>query len=229
MREFRLEKDFKNRITKISVFVLFLGVISFITSGCGGGEDSLKASDLQPVEQTSVFDAKASDMLAQDAAGTAVVDLDEVELSDTTDKMAQLAIEDYGRANPFLPPDEAATLNRVVSPLPYELVNPPEDATADTDASRIIQTKVSGILFDNHNPAAILNMEGTDYLVRTGDVINNYKILAIYKDNVAVQLGDNIYKAGVGELLALNKLNHNVVPNLEKRFGGSNVKMDIGK
>ena len=49
-------------------------------------------------------------------------------------------------------------------------------------------------------------MEGTDYLVRTGDVINNYKILAIYKDNVAVQLGDNIYKAGVGELLALNKL-----------------------
>lgn len=227
MREFRLEKDFKNIIKKTGIFVLFLSIISFVSAGCGG-EDALKTSDLQPAEQVSVFDEKASDMLAQDSAGTVAVDLDEVNLSET-DKMAQLAIEDYGRVNPFLPPSEAVDMTRAVSSLPYELITPPEDATADSDASRIIRTKVSGILYDNSNPAAILNMEGTDYLVRTGDVINNYKVLAIYKDNVAVQLGDNIYKAGVGELLAENKINHNIVPNLERRFGGSNVKMNIGK
>ena len=227
MREYRLEKDFKNIIKKTGIFVLFLSIISFVSAGCGG-EDALKTSDLQPAEQVSVFDEKASDMLAQDSAGTVAVDLDEVNLSET-DKMAQLAIEDYGRVNPFLPPSEAVDMTRAVSSLPYELITPPEDATADSDASRIIRTKVSGILYDNSNPAAILNMEGTDYLVRTGDVINNYKVLAIYKDNVAVQLGDNIYKAGVGELLAENKINHNIVPNLERRFGGSNVKMNIGK
>lgn len=227
MRECRLEKDFKNTIKKTGIFVLFLSIISFVSAGCGG-EDALKTSDLQPAEQVSVFDEKASDMLAQDSAGTVAVDLDEVNLSET-DKMAQLAIEDYGRVNPFLPPSEAVDMTRAVSSLPYELITPPEDATADSDASRIIRTKVSGILYDNSNPAAILNMEGTDYLVRTGDVINNYKVLAIYKDNVAVQLGDNIYKAGVGELLAENKINHNIVPNLERRFGGSNVKMNIGK
>ena len=227
MRECRLEKDFKNIIKKTGIFVLFLCIISFVSAGCGG-EDALKTSDLQPAEQVSVFDEKASDMLAQDSAGTVAVDLDEVNLSET-DKMAQLAIEDYGRVNPFLPPSEAVDMTRAVSSLPYELITPPEDATADSDASRIIRTKVSGILYDNSNPAAILNMEGTDYLVRTGDVINNYKVLAIYKDNVAVQLGDNIYKAGVGELLAENKINHNIVPNLERRFGGSNVKMNIGK
>ena len=227
MRECRLEKDFKNIIKKTGIFVLFLSIISFVSAGCGG-EDALKTSDLQPAEQVSVFDEKASDMLAQDSAGTVAVDLDEVNLSET-DKMAQLAIEDYGRVNPFLPPSEAVDMTRAVSSLPYELITPPEDATADSDASRIIRTKVSGILYDNSNPAAILNMEGTDYLVRTGDVINNYKVLAIYKDNVAVQLGDNFYKAGVGELLAENKINHNIVPNLERRFGGSNVKMNIGK
>ena len=141
--------------------------------------------------------------------------------------MARMTIEDYGRPNPFLPPSEAIDTTRTVSEMPFELVNPPEDPTVDSDASRIIKTKVSGILYDDHNPAAILNMEGTDYLVRTGDVINNYKVLAIYKNDVAVQLGDNIYKAGVGELLATNKIHHNTVPNLDKRFGGSDVKMSI--
>lgn len=229
MREFRLEKDFLNIIRKISLFALFLCVISFVTSGCGG-DNTLNESDLQPINssQESVFDEKAADMMAKDGGATAVIDIDS-ETADTTDKMAQLAIEDYGRANPFLPPNEAIELTRSVSTLPYELVNPPSDPTVDSDASRIVQTKVSGILFDEHNPAAILNMEGTDYLVRTGDVINNYKVLAIYKNNVAVQLGENIYKAGVGELLATNKINQNIVPNLENRFGGSKVKMDIEK
>ena len=144
------------------------------------------------------------------------------------EKKIVLSVDSAGRANPFLPTFDDFN-NNYYAGIPPQSLLPPDKYGNEPDAQDLLRVAVSGILFDNHNPAAILNMEGTDYLVRTGDVINNYKILAIYKDNVAVQLGDNIYKAGVGELLALNKLNHNVVPNLEKRFGGSNVKMDIGK
>lgn len=227
MRELNLEKDLKYCIKKIMLVPVFLGIIGIISVGCSGGDTSLDQADLQPKNEPvteSVFDAKASSMLAPDAAGNdnEMSSIDETELSPENDKMVNLAIEDYGRPNPFLPPSEAIEMARAASSaLPYELIDPPQDATADSDASRIINTKVSGILYDDHNPAAILNMDGTDYLVRTGDVINNYKVLAIYKTNVAVQLGDNIYKAGVGELLAENKINHNVVPNLERRFGGA--------
>lgn len=239
MREYRTKQELRNKVKKISLFFILMGVIGFVTSGCNGSsDDNISTADLKPAAQSaqeSVFDAKAASVMTDesDAAAdanantNAVVDLDETNLSTDVDKMARMTIEDYGRPNPFLPPSEAIDTTRTVSELPFELVNPPEDPTVDSDASRIIKTKVSGILYDDHNPAAILNMEGTDYLVRTGDVINNYKVLAIYKNDVAVQLGDNIYKAGVGELLATNKIHHNTVPNLDKRFGGSDVKMSI--
>ena len=83
-----------------------------------------------------------------------------------------------------------------------------------------MDTVVSGILFDKFSPSAILNIEGTDYLVKKGDVVNNYKVLAIAQDSVTVQLGKNTYKAGIGEILTEGSLNHNNVSNLSKKFGG---------
>ena len=91
-----------------------------------------------------------------------------------------------------------------------------ENATA----VKVMDTVVSGILFDKYSPSAILNIEGTDYLVKKGDTVNNYKILAIAQDSVTVQLGKNTYKAGIGEILTDGQLNHNNVSNLNKKFGG---------
>lgn len=77
-------------------------------------------------------------------------------------------------------------------------------------------------MFDKYNPSAIINIEDTDYLVRSGDVINGYKILAISPQTVTVQLGSNIYKAGVGEIVTKDEgLNYNQVSNLSKKFGGA--------
>ena len=58
-------------------------------------------------------------------------------------------------------------------------------------------------------------------MVRTGDIINNYKVLSIGKDNVTVQLGANVYKAGVGQLFTGEGINYNTISNLENKFGGS--------
>ena len=79
-------------------------------------------------------------------------------------------------------------------------------------------------MFDKFNPSAILNISGTDYLVRTGDVINGYKVLSIGKDTVTVQYGANVYKASVGELFTGEGVNYNTVSNLENKFGSRRNK-----
>ena len=124
------------------------------------------------------------------------------------------------KANPFLPYREINKSNNVKDVPKYDLVEPPEFLTEGSEAARIMDTVVSGILYDKYSPSAILNIEGNDYLVKKGDVVNNYKILNIMQDNVTVMLGKNTYKAGIGEILTEGSINYNDVSNLNKKFGG---------
>lgn len=143
-----------------------------------------------------------------------------------TGKMVVVQVADSGRSNPFLPAGE----NIVPSSLPkFNLMTPPESVSTDSDADKVMDTTISGILFDKYSPSAIINIGGTDYLVKRGDVINRYKILSIGKDQVVVQLGSNVYKAGVGQLLEQGKMNYNTVANLEKKFGGNEVSIGVRK
>ncbi len=130
------------------------------------------------------------------------------------------------KANPFLPYREISGADAVKTDVPaYSLVEPPEVSGASSDAIRVMDTIVSGILFDKFSPSAILNIEGNDYLVKKGDVVNNYKVLNIAQDSVTVQLGANTYKAGIGEILTEGSLNHNDVSNLSNKFGGVNNEL----
>ena len=101
---------------------------------------------------------------------------------------------------------------------------PPETITVDTTATEVMSTKVSGIMYDKFNPSAILNISGSDYLVRSGDVINGYKVLSIGRETVTVQYGSNVYKASVGEMFSGDGINFNTVSNLNNKFGGSHNK-----
>ena len=123
------------------------------------------------------------------------------------------------KANPFLPYRDIG--GNAVSDVPnYDLVAPPETVNEYSEASRVMDTIVSGILYDKFSPSAILNIEGNDYLVKKGDVVNNYHILNIMQDSVTVKLGANVYKAGIGEILTEGSVNNNDVSNLSKKFGG---------
>jgi hypothetical protein len=147
------------------------------------------------------------------------IQLSNVSVADTSAKKGFISIPSgVVKANPFLPYREggASTLD-----VPrYSLVEPPEVVNENSDAARVMDTIVSGILYDKYSPSAILNIEGNDYLVKKGDVVNNYKVLNIMQDSVTVKLGANVYKAGIGEILTEGALNHNNVSNLSKKFGG---------
>ena len=140
------------------------------------------------------------------------------------EKMVLIAVTNSGRSNPFLP----ATENMSPAALSY-LVAPPETLPVSSEAGRVMTTIISGILYDKYSPSAIINIEGTDYLVKRGDIINQYKILSIDKSQVLVQLGHNTYKAGVGELLSQTDVNYNTVANLNKKFGGNDVSINVRK
>ncbi len=123
------------------------------------------------------------------------------------------------KANPFLPYRDIGTFGTSDVPK-YELVEPPDMVNENSDAARVMDTIVSGILYDKYSPSAILNIEGNDYLVKKGDVVNNYKVMNIMQDSVTVKLGENVYKAGIGEILTEGEVTHNDVSNLSKKFGG---------
>lgn len=124
------------------------------------------------------------------------------------------------KADPFLPYREFSdTFNK---PPKFELIEPPETANEGSEAGRVMDTSVSGILYDTYSPSAIINIEGLDQLVKKGDIISNYEVIDIDRTTVTVKLGNNTYKAGIGEVLTSNNLHHNKVSNLDKKFGGKN-------
>lgn len=126
------------------------------------------------------------------------------------------------KANPFLPYRNIEG-NSLVDDIPaYNLVEPPEALPKNSDAVRVMNVVVSGILYDKYSPSAILNIEGSDYLVKKNDVINNYKVLNIAHDSVTVMLGENSYQAGIGEILTEGSIKYNEVSNLNNKFGGKN-------
>ena len=141
-------------------------------------------------------------------------------------KLVLITVTNSGRQNPFLPTNEGALFTSSASSSFY-LLPPPETLPQNTEASKVIATTISGILYDKFNPSAIINIEGTDYLVKRGDIINSYKILSISKTQVAVQLGKNIYSAGVGELLSQSSINDNNIANLNKKFGGNDISINV--
>lgn len=204
----KLDGYFSPNGKKIFISLVCIAIIAIIFIGISfaGGNRRVETTELpERIEQVSDQERM-----------TAAEDMQEIEIVDiekTEDKMVSLSVEDYGRSNPFLPANGAG--------LGVDLMAPPETLSEGSEAAKVVTTKVSGIMYEANNPSAILNIEGSDYLVRSGDHINNYKVLSISKSLVTVQLGANIYKAGVGEVLPDGEMNFNKEDNLEHKFGGA--------
>lgn len=212
-----------NKKIGVSLVALFMTVI-MITTGCTqGNTDDTAASPEAPVEipQDTVKTGNDGVNAAIAPDDTSAVMENEAIKKDT---MVAMSVENLGRSDPFLPEAEKnvgiKTSNKHLPKPPAILLPPPETLNIDTTATEVMTTKVSGIMYDKLNPSAILNIGGSDYLVRTGDIINGYKVLSIARQTVTVQNGANIYKAGVGELFNSGQINFNTISNLEGKFGG---------
>jgi hypothetical protein len=208
-----------NKKVGVAIVALFLAVIMLNTTGCTNKNDDIQLDNTAP-EELQKDTVKVGDDGLNGAIAPDDVSVVSNQSGVKNGAMVAMSIEDVGRSDPFLPANEQIrTAPKIKSG--YDLLPPPETITVDTTATELISTKVSGIMYDSINPSAILNINGSDYLVRTGDIINNYKILSIGRSTVTVQNGANVYKAGVGEMFSGDGVNFNTVSNLESKFGGS--------
>ena len=212
IRESISAMSLRGKITLISLLVLGLIVgVSLFFVGHGKSETNQESvSNLPSLEDVNIEDENNSLNNPNK----------EIEVLENEGEEARVAfyIEDFGRSNPFLPPAESISNSVKYG---FDLLAPPQTLPSEEEeATKIVTTKVSGIMYNNNSASAILNIEGSDYLVKSGDYINNYKVLAIAPDTVTVQLGDNVYKARVGEVIT-ESLNHNTIDNLSNKFGGA--------
>jgi hypothetical protein len=199
--------------------VLLLAIMLF--AGCAKKEEII-VEEVSLDVNTPVPEVKEQVAVGNDGvkAGIASDNADGVEIvssGEPSERMVTLTVANAGRANPFLP--DAGGVDALGSYVSSEMILPPENITPSPNAEDVITTKVTGILYDKYSPSAIINIEGSDYLVRSGDFIHNYKVLSIAQNNVTVQLGANIYKAGVGEVFTTEGINYNTISNLENKFG----------
>ncbi|OLA95040.1 MAG: hypothetical protein BHW64_00680 [Candidatus Melainabacteria bacterium LEY3_CP_29_8] len=127
-------------------------------------------------------------------------------------------------ANPFLPTIQtnAEKENYNDNALgAYEIISPPKAGEVDEiEVSAMMETKVSGILYDQDNPQAILNYDGQDQLVRRGDRLAGFYVMSITPDKVILKQGSNVYRVSVGQTITDEGINYNVNSNLGKQFGG---------
>lgn len=116
-------------------------------------------------------------------------------------KFVTFSVTNGGRINPFTPPAGFEATKFALSS-DYEILSPPEDipgAEVADDAKQLMDITVSGILFDSVKPSAIINVKGSEYFVQIGDKVDEFQVVAINSQYVAIKNGTNTYKAQVGE------------------------------
>ena len=153
---------------------------------------------------------------------------------DTVDKLADSAAGNANnsivvswnkaRQNPFKPPVFQQTKEdkyEKFGDVQFEIIEPPTELNPDANLTRLLQTQISGILYDNESPSAIVNLGGTDQFVKIGDEISGYKIKNITRNKVEISYKNNTYVASVGELFVPGRLEaQSAVANLNNKFAG---------
>ena len=121
-----------------------------------------------------------------------------------------------GRLYPFNPTGGSSQM--------VDLIMPPVNPEPDPEVQQLMTLKISGIMYTPDSPSAIINIAGSDQLVRKGDKFNGFSVEGISKDKVTVRNGKNTYTASIGETLDIEAVGINAIPNLNKKFAGPYTK-----
>lgn len=124
-----------------------------------------------------------------------------------------------GRLDPFLPAN-SAIVSKVDVPK-FDIIAPPTDIPeVDPKIDTLMGVKLSGIMYDDVRPSAILSIDGSEQLVHNGDFVMGYQVQKITKNKVVIKYGSNVFEVSAGQTLNSNGVNMNPVSSLSKQFGG---------
>lgn len=170
------------------IFILLIAETVFIFCQNTGNNDKVSANLVSDQNQlTYLALAKASGKPAQKS--TKIIDDEE---------SVVVNVSNLGRSNPFKPYTEKSL---IMNQIPVINVPQPPQLNSDPTYTTLFGIKVSGILYDSKRPSAIINVDNADYLVHKGDFLFNFYVNDITYDKVAIKYGNNIYRAGIGEII----------------------------
>jgi cytoskeletal protein RodZ len=172
------------------------------------GQDTATVSDVSPNDGI-----KGSDLFENDTN------------NDQGNSDIMVVYNKVNRLNPFKPPVAQKSTQgapfETINNTQFEIIEPPVESVEDENLTRLLQTQISGILYDDVSPSAIVNINGMDQFVKAGDVVSGYKIQKITRDKVQISYKNNSYVASVGELFIRGSLDkQRAVANLENKFAG---------
>ncbi len=114
------------------------------------------------------------------------------------EKKIQLSINKFGRDTPFVPYENQSSSSKTqfISSLPLPPLYVPDEGITD-----LFSIKVKGILYDKYKPSALVDIKGAEYIIHEGETISGYFIKDIQTNKVVIKYKNNIYKAGIGEIV----------------------------
>lgn len=132
-------------------------------------------------------------------------------------------VHQAGRSNPFMPLQKYIAVSIPETVVDFSkggIPAPPKNYGAmDERVEKMISIAVSGIMYDDQKPSAIITFDDNDYFVQVGDKLDDYKVLEIGKSYVVIALGRNTYRANIGEEFKVSDFYGNA-PYLPKKQGG---------
>ena len=150
---------------------------------------------------------------------------DAINFDNGEDNSLMVSLGTSGRQHPFLPHARAkARVNQVTDfdAVPFEIIEPPTTYLVDPAINKLLEAKITGILYDSASPSAVVVIDGVDEFVKVGDKIFGYTISQITRDKVVISYGSNTFTASIGQLFSQQEMTMGrTVPNLEKKFSGS--------
>ena len=171
-------------------------------------KNSLLAKNKSIIENTQQNYEDTVQENIQEIQQEAIPVINEEEISsikpDTPEKKGTIDVDSAGRVNPFMPLEKYVAVDVVQqSGVDYSISGIPQApekyGEIDETAKKLLKIAVSGIMYDDVKPSAIITLEDNDYFVQKGDKLDDYRIVDITRSGVKIALGKNIYKANIGE------------------------------
>ena len=178
------------------------------------GENGEIVASVTPAEGSNKNVSAGDDLFAQG----------DLSLPTKNNDTIMISYNPTSRVNPFKPPVISPKEDKsyqLLNTTDFEIIEPPAASEPDENLTMLLQTQISGILYDDESPSAIIKLNGKDQFVKKGDVISGYKVQSITKDKVLVSYKNNSYVASVGQLFTRGELEKKpAVANLENKFAG---------
>ena len=108
-----------------------------------------------------------------------------------------VTVTNTGRTNPFTPTGNFSEAGYTI-PKGLDIMAPPP-YDKDVTPNKLVDIVVSGILYDNLKPSAIITIGGMDHFVQRGDSIDEYIVSSISPTQVTIRKGKNSYTASIGQ------------------------------